>query len=123
MYQLDYSSSVPIYQQIIEETKKGLLKGYFSQGDKLPSIREMAKTLLINESTVSKAYREMESIGMIETVVGRGSFIALDREKLKLRKDDYRHTLEMNFIEAFYLGYTEDEIVEILRRTKEEVSR
>jgi len=123
MYQLDYSSSIPIYQQIIDETKKGLLKGYFSQGDKLPSIREMAKTLLINESTVSKAYKEMEAIGMIETVVGRGSFIALDRDKLKLRKEDYRQTLKMDFLEAFYLGYTEDEVIEILRETKREVSR
>lgn len=123
MYQLDYSSSVPIYQQIIDETKRGLLKGYFSQGDKLPSIREMAKTLLINESTVSKAYREMEAIGLIETVVGRGSFISLDREKLKERKESYYTTLRMTFLEALYLGYTETEIISILHKAQEEVNR
>ncbi len=68
MIQIDPRSSTPIYEQIIQQLKELCLKGIMKPGDKLPSVRELATIIIANPNTVSKAYKELERDGVIETL-------------------------------------------------------
>ena len=92
MINIDYKSELPIYEQIIEQFKLNIMKGNFVAGDPVVSVRKMAASLQITPSTVAKAYTELERQGIIETVRGKGTFIAdikpgdtaIDIEKKKM---------------------------------------
>jgi len=75
---VDTRSGVPIYKQIVQQIEKGIMGGLLKPGDQLPTVREVALELTINPNTVARAYRELEHGGLIESIQGRGSFIAAD---------------------------------------------
>src|SRR5688572_31999663 len=70
------SLGVPIYLQLVEQVKHAIETGALRPGDQLPSIRPLAEELVINANTVAKAYRELESEGVIELRQGAGAFVA-----------------------------------------------
>ena len=70
------SLGVPIYLQIVEQVKHAIEIGALQPGDQLPSIRPLAEELVINANTVAKAYRELESEGVVELKQGAGAFVA-----------------------------------------------
>ena len=74
MYLLDLQSRIPIYKQVYENVKNMILNGELSAGDKLPSVRELAKELGVNPNTITKAFQELEKDKIIYTVPGRGSY-------------------------------------------------
>ena len=76
MFQIDLKSRKAIYEQVMDNFKRLIVTGILKQDEKVPSIRDMAKTLTVNPNTVQKAYRELESQGYFYTVLGQGSFIA-----------------------------------------------
>jgi GntR family transcriptional regulator len=112
MFQVDVRSSTPIYVQIKDQVKEGVIKGIFQPGDKLPSVRELSTMLTINPNTVSKAYQELEREKAIETLRGRGTFIAksyrprLDQERLQVVAALLRKVV----VEAHYLGLAREEV-------------
>ncbi|MBT9260101.1 MAG: GntR family transcriptional regulator [Clostridiales bacterium] len=67
---------VPIYEQVIRQVKRLIVRGLLKPGDRLPSVRELASQILANPNTVAKAYQELERQGVIVTAVGRGAFVA-----------------------------------------------
>lgn len=78
------SSPDPIYQQIVDQIRMNIIKEVINPGDSLPSIRGLAKDLKVSVITTKRAYDELEKEGLIETVPGRGSFIAYqDKEVLR----------------------------------------
>ncbi|GAA0747177.1 GntR family transcriptional regulator [Clostridium oceanicum] len=81
------SSQQPIYEQISSQMKALIIKGELNQGDVLPSIRKLAKELHISVITTKRAYEELEKEGFLETVKGKGSFVApQNKELLKEKK-------------------------------------
>ena len=76
MFQIDLKSRKAIYEQVMDNFKRLIVTGVVKHGEKVPSVRDMAKTLTVNPNTVQKAYRELESQGYIYTVLGQGSFIS-----------------------------------------------
>lgn len=80
------SSSEPIYQQIVTQIKNLILKGDLTEAEGLPSIRLLAKELQISVITTKRAYEELERDGYIETVGGKGSFVAAQNTELLLEK-------------------------------------
>jgi GntR family transcriptional regulator len=70
------SLGTPIYLQLVEQVKHAIEIGALRPGDQLPSIRPLAEELVINANTVAKAYRELESEGVVELRQGAGAFIA-----------------------------------------------
>lgn len=121
MYRIDLKSDIPLYIQIVEETKKAIFLGFFKEGDKIPSIRDLSKDLLVNQSTVSKAYKELEAQGFIQTVSGRGTFIHLDWGKIENQKDEVYKKLKAVFKEALAYGIGWDEIGNIYEEIDKEV--
>jgi len=81
MFQIDLKSRKAIYEQVMDNFKRLIVTGVVKPDEKVPSVREMAKTLTVNPNTIQKAYRELESQGYIYTVLGQGSFISAPPEE------------------------------------------
>lgn len=106
MITINERSSLPIYEQIIQQLKEAIIRGILHKGEKLPSVRELSASLLINPNTVSKAYQELERQGVIETLRGKGTFVSecpaprMEEE----RRKQLQASLRQLAIEAFHLG-------------------
>lgn len=88
------ASDKPIYEQIVMQMKDLILAGDLQEGQQLPSIRALASDLRISVITTKRAYAELESQGFIETVQGKGSFVARGNTEL-LREERLRHIEEL----------------------------
>ena len=75
MVHLDYRDARPIYTQIADNLRLQIRSGILQEGDRLPSVRELAAELAINPNTIQRAYRELEAKGWIATVPGKGCFV------------------------------------------------
>ena len=106
----------PIYEQITSQLKKMIISGELKQGQALPSMRALAKDLRISVITTKRAYEELEKDGMIETVTGKGSFVAeqntqlIKEEKLKNIEERIYDSWE----EAKICGITSEELKEMV---------
>ena len=75
MIVIDYRDKRPIYEQIVDKVRQLILRGILKKDDAMPSVRSLALELSINPNTIQKAYQELERMGYIYSVKGRGSFI------------------------------------------------
>ncbi len=76
------ASDKPIYEQITSQLKALILSGELAEGQRLPSIRALANDLHISVITTKRAYADLEEMGFIETVQGKGSFVAGGNKEL-----------------------------------------
>jgi GntR family transcriptional regulator len=74
-FQLNFKSGKPVYLQLVDQVKAAAASGAVRAGEPLPSIRPLAEELRVNRNTVAKAYAELESQRVIETVAGKGCFV------------------------------------------------
>jgi GntR family transcriptional regulator len=115
VFRLNPTSGTPLYLQLVEVLKHSIATGAVKAGEQLPSVRRMAEDLVINPNTVVRAYRDLESEGIVELRHGSGVFVAesvaararvmkkaepivrsaVDRlESLDLAEEDIRRLLE-----------------------------
>ena len=97
------SSEKPIYEQISSQIKSMIIKGILDVGEGLPSIRGLARDLQISVITTKRAYDELEKEGFIETMQGKGSFVAMQNKELMKEKK---------------LKIIEDKLTEVVRESK-----
>ena len=112
MLHLDYRDIRPLYAQITDNIRQQISGGVLVQGDKLPSVRELAVELSINPNTIQRAYRQLEMEGWIATVPGKGCFVCGcplgdPQEEVKLL-----NTLEDTVKRLLSMGYTRQELVQ-----------
>lgn len=111
------SSPKPIYVQIVEQIKALVIKGDLNEGDELPSIRNLARELQISVITTKRAYDELENEGFIESVPGKGTFIAgqnkelLREKRLKIIEEKLFEVIKENRL----LGLSTDDVIEMLK--------
>lgn len=117
------SSNEPIYEQISSQIKVMILKGELEEGDMLPSIRGLAKDLQISVITTKRAYDELEREGFIESVQGKGSFVASQNKELmkEMKLKSIEDRLQEVVKESNILGLSYKEVSEMLRILFEEV--
>ena len=113
MLTIDKNSSKPYYEQLVLGIKQQVVTGILQPGDRLPSVRELAKELLMNPNTISKAYKVLEVENVIVTVKGKGTFI---KNTENIPRDEFRiQQLKQNFqaliIEAMQLQVTKHELI------------
>ena len=112
------TTNQPIYDQIYSQIKAQIIAGKLSPGEALPSIRALAKDLRISVITTKRAYDELEAQGLINTVAGKGCFVA--EPDLALFREQSLRQLEDHLTAAAELartcGLSESELAELLRR-------
>ena len=74
-FQLTFKSGKPVYLQLVDQVKAAAASGVVHADEPLPSIRALAEELRVNRNTVAKAYSELESQRVIETIAGKGCFV------------------------------------------------
>ncbi len=120
MVKIDKDSHRPFYEQLVIGIKEDILQGILEPGDQIPSVREMAKILLMNPNTISKAYKVLESEQVLVTVKGKGTFV----KQVESRPRDLRRIEELQqqfnelVIEAKHLQVTETEIKQWLKEAE-----
>jgi len=119
---LSNSSDKPIYEQIVEQIRSQILYGELSEGTQLPSIRKLAQELRISVITTKRAYEELEREKLIETVAGKGSFVASQNKELMREKKlaEIENKLSEAIKDSKLLNMTLDDLIEILRFLYEE---
>ena len=80
---INFKSGKPVYLQVVDQIKSMAASGAIRAGESLPSIRPLAEDLRLNRNTVAKAYAELESLGVIETVPGKGCFVNATESPLR----------------------------------------
>lgn len=123
-FNLDPRSQIPIWEQIVNQMKEMIMKGIFLENEKIPSVRELSSLLIINPNTVSKAYQELERQGIIETIRGRGTFVAerapvenIDKQQV----EKIREALKRLIVEASYLGVEAQQFIELVEEVLKEI--
>ncbi len=110
-------SDRPVYKQLTECIKMGIISGEYRPGDKLPSVRELASQASVNPNTMQKALVELESTGLLFAQRTSGRFITEDVgmiEEMKIR-------LALEEIEGFFirmqqLGFEREDIITLMNR-------
>ena len=115
MFQLNYRDTRPIYEQIKDQLRKLILTGGIAQGEKLPSVRELATQLAINPNTIQRAYRELEQEGWLVSVPGKGSFANLGADAGRQRKEELLEQFTALAAELRCLGMTDAQLMEALK--------
>ena len=119
---IDNKSGVPIYDQIYSQIKAQIIGDALRQDEALPSIRSLAKDLRISVITTKRAYDELEAVGFIYTLPGKGSFVAPKNTEL-LREENLRrieeHMREISAL-AVQSGLTRQELSEMYTLISEE---
>ncbi len=112
------SSDMPIYEQIEEQLKSGIMNGEIPEGEQLPSIRMLAKDLRISVITTTRAYNDLVEQGYLTSVTGKGYFVA--RRNNELLRERMLSDMEQSFYQAIESGHnaglSDEEIIEFLRR-------
>ena len=115
------SNGKPIYEQIIDQIKAAIVSGELAEGEQLPSIRALANSLRVSAITTKRAYADLEAAGLIETVQGKGCFVAGGNAEL-IREEQLRQ-VEAHMTRAVdagrAMGLTDDELVEMFALTLE----
>ena len=88
--EVDLDSNVPLIDQLVEQIRGAIARGDVSPGDGLPSVRQLAGDLGVNQNTVARAYRALESQGLVHTARGRGTRVSGDRSQHRAGQDAVR---------------------------------
>jgi GntR family transcriptional regulator len=119
--QLNFKSGKPVYLQVADQIKLAAASGVLRPGEPLPSIRPLAEELRINRNTVAKAYTELESQGVIETVAGKGCFLAQNHSPFKkaVRDKMLADDVDAAIVQAHHLQVNEKDFLELVRERLE----
>jgi GntR family transcriptional regulator len=115
-FRIDTSSRVPIYRQLRGQFREAVARGLLRPEERLPSVRELSRTLVVNPNTIARVYTELEREGMLNTRPGLGVFVATPKTKLtkQVRKERLDQQLDHFLTEAVHLGFSPEEIVSLV---------
>ncbi|AKU25185.1 GntR family transcriptional regulator [Geobacillus sp. DSP4a] len=121
MFELDIRSRQPIYEQLIDKMKEMIVRELWQPHDQLPSVRTMAKQLMVNPNTIQKAYRELERDGWIYSIPGKGSFVAPRSKEPNIEAiAAVREQFVRLVKEARFLGVTNEQLWQWIREGEKE---
>src|SRR5438270_4743059 len=96
IFQVDFQAGKPVYLQLADQIRYAAASGRLHAGEPLPSLRPLAEELRINRNTIAKAYAELESQGIIETIPGKGFFLKQNKSPFT---EPVRHKLLLTEID------------------------
>lgn len=115
-FAINTTTGTPIYQQLAEQICAAIARGRLRPGDRLPSVRELSQSLVINPNTAARAYTELEREGTLYTRPGMGVFVSAPQTALSLaeRRTRLNPAIEKLLIDAARLGCSSEEVMEIV---------
>jgi GntR family transcriptional regulator len=122
---VDPHSGVPVYRQVMDQIKYYIASGTMKGGDQIPSIRDLAKALHVNPTTVVKAYSELQHEGVIAMLHGKGAFVAETARQLSDGECEaaLRRQARQLAVEATQMGAEESRVLRIVREEIEALRR
>ena len=119
------TAGTPYYTQVVQQIKTLVASGRLSTGDQLPPVRKLAEQLLINPNTVARAYRELESAGIVVSKRGSGVFVAESGSPLS-QKEKQRilgERIDALLVEASQLGVSVEALGKMLEQRGRKMSK
>lgn len=112
-FSVDTSSRLPICRQLSNQIREAAARGRLQPGERLPSVRELSRSLVVNPNTIARVYGELEREGILNTRPGLGVFVARPGSELsrKVRKERLQHAAEQFLTEAVHLGFSADDAI------------
>jgi GntR family transcriptional regulator len=120
-FQINFKSGMPVYLQLVDQAKAAAASGALQPGEALPSIRPLAEELHLNRNTVAKAYSELESLGVIETLPGKGCFLKQNHSPLRkeVRRKLLIEEIDQAIVMAHHLQVPGREFLELIQERLE----
>ena len=116
MISINYRDRRPIFEQVKDGFRNLILSGVLKEGERMPSVRDLASQLAINPNTIQRAYRELETDGYICTVPGKGSFVSQRDEAAERRKAELREKMRETARDLRHAGVGEEELISLIRK-------
>ncbi len=115
---ISQDDGTPIYQQVVSQIKLLVSSSRLSEGEQLPAVRKLAEQLLINPNTVARAYRELESAGVVVSRRGSGVFVSDSGSPLSRREKNriLNERIDALHAEAIQLDFDLDSVVTLVRQ-------
>src|SRR5579862_6514423 len=112
IFQIDFKSGKPVYLQLVDQIRYAAAAGSLRPGESLPSIRPLAEQLRVNRNTIAKAYTELESQGVIETIAGKGCFLSQRRSPLRAdaKRELLARDIDTAIVQAHHLQISRDQL-------------
>ncbi len=116
IFEINPTSGVPIYRQIVDQVHALVAGGHLKEGALLPSVRQVAQSAAVNPMTVSKAYSRLEAEGVVRRARGLGMEVLAPSQNgsLEERKEQFRVTVEPALHRARQLGLDSEHIREVI---------
>ena len=112
-----FDNDRPIYIQLVEQLRLFILSGKLSEGERLPSVRELAVIAKVNPNTMQKALVELEDDKLIYTERTNGKFVTDDKKLLKKFREELAKEKVITFVDDMkFIGFSKEEIIEYLRK-------
>ena len=115
LFHVNFKSGKPVYLQLVDQVKAAAAAGAAQPGEPLPSIRPLAEELRVNRNTVAKAYAELESQGVIESLAGKGCFVTARETPFKkdVRRKLIAETIDQAVVHAHQLQIEKSEFLRL----------
>lgn len=120
MIKLDYKNDRPLHEQITQGIKDLVICGALKADEQLPSVRDLSVSLTVNPNTVQRAYKTLETEGIIYAVRGKGNFVAAFPDADRRRIDSLYDALVEAARELAYFGEERSQIDSVLDKVFEE---
>ena len=115
--QWQFLSDAPIYTQLIQQVKVGIVTGAFPPGERLPSVRDLATEAGVNPNTMQRALAELERDGLVYSQRTAGRFVTEDNAMINAAKRSLAERHVKTFLEAMLgLGFRKEEIIDLITR-------
>ncbi len=115
--QWQFSNDAPIYTQLIQQVKVGIVTGAFPPGERLPSVRDLATEAGVNPNTMQRALAELERDGLVYSQRTAGRFVTEDNTMINQAKRSLAERHVKTFLEAMLrLGFRREEIIQLIEQ-------
>jgi GntR family transcriptional regulator len=120
-FRIEPATRTPIYRQLVAQIREAVARGRLKPEERLPSVRDLSRQLVINPNTVARVYTELERDGVLNTRPGLGVFIAHPKSDLtrRAKKDRLIAAIDGFLTEAVHLGFTANDVLALVSERME----
>src|SRR2546423_10207178 len=125
IFQVDFKAGKPVYVQLADQIRYAAASGRLRAGEPLPSLRPLAEELRINRNTIAKAYAELETQGIIETLPGKGFFLKRSNSHLTAETRERLLLMEIDeaVVAAHHLQVPRDKFLNLIKERLDHFKR